>query len=293
METLCTRDNIRIIFHNATSKASTSCKEKQVLLDPNCKTAVITGGAEGIGLATAHQLLCAKAQNVALLGLDAEVGLEAVNILNCSYGKDKAAFYKCDVRCKGEVEDALQRVKADYNKIDILVNAAGIWNDAVWEQEVQTNLVGTINTNLAAKEYIDRGSGVVINIAGNLGLHVFPPSPTMSALQSGIIKFSQGLGHDLNYRKIGIRIIVLCPGITQTKFIQEAEERTLMPEMSKDLEEFLKRAHRQKPEVCGKSVIELIKYGPTGSTWVIEGSNLFYLDFPGWKNYCSLISQFT
>ncbi|KAJ8942454.1 hypothetical protein NQ318_002667 [Aromia moschata] len=287
------RKNVLELIIRGTCQTSTQDAEKKVLMDPKCKTAIITGGTGGIGFATAHQLLANKARVVALLGTDPRKGLEAVRNLNCAYGRDKAVFVKCDVRNKCDIEEVLTQLKSDYEKMEIIVNAAGIWNDKEWEQELAVNLSGIIITSLAAEKYLDKENGVVINLAGTLGLQPVPPSPILAALQSGVIQLSQSLGHDLNFRRTGIRYVALCPGITQTDFSKDVEKRVRTPEEARDLENFLKKAHRQKPDVCAKSVVELIKYGPTGSTWVIEGSRLFYLNLPDWKKHCNLVSQFT
>lgn len=69
----------------------------KLLMDPKCKSAVITGGVSGIGLATASHLLNVGGRKVVIMGKDCCQGREAESFLNRSYGKDKAAFMKVDL----------------------------------------------------------------------------------------------------------------------------------------------------------------------------------------------------
>lgn len=274
------------------SSQKDACKSKPILLSPDCKTVVITGGVGGIGYATAHQLLCDNAKKIALLGTDTKKGLESVNYLNCSFGKSRATFFKCDVRNKAEVEDTMKKVKGEFEDIDIVVNTAGVWDDKNWPDEMKTNLGGTINATLAALDHVEKGNGVIVNLAGFSGLEPFSPSPPFAGFASGIINFSRSLGHDANYRKFGIRVIALCVGVTQTNILNDVHTLMLTKEMGKDLSDFLKKACGQKPDACAKAVIEVVKFGPTGSVWLIEGSRLFYYGVPDYRSCLNLVSQF-
>lgn len=278
-----------ILFY---SSEKDKCKSKPVLLNPDCKTALITGGVGGIGFATAYQLLCDKAKQVALIGTDTKKGADAVNYLNCTFGKSKAMFFKCNVKSKSDVEQTVNKVKCELKEIDILVNAAGTWDDVKWMDEMQTNLSGTIGMNLAAKDCMTKGNGVIVNIAGFPGLEPFPHSPTFAAFASGIVHFSRCIGHDVNYKRFGVRVTVLCVGVTHTHILNDLDKKMLTKEMGKDMNDFLKKACSQKPDACAKAVSEVIKFGPPGSVWFVEGSRLFYYDVPDYKKCLNLVSQF-
>lgn len=82
--------------------------------------ALITGGADGIGLAIAHELLSENAKNIALVGIDNSRGRDSVHALNCTYGKSKAIFVNCDVQSKVQVNGKLKRItKRQINKYDL------------------------------------------------------------------------------------------------------------------------------------------------------------------------------
>lgn len=283
-----------VIREESTSSAKHDpCKQRKVILDPCCKIAVIAGGAEGIGLAAGKQLLCEKANHVVLLGLDTSKGLDAVNMMNCAFGKNKCTFIKCDIANKNEIQDVIGNIKTQFQMVDIFINTAGIWDETKWEDELRINLIGAINFNLALMKCFPQSNATVINFCGVQGLQHFPPSPIFAAEHAGIIHFSQSLGHPNNYKTIGLRIMTLCTGSTTcTEFLNGVDGKMLTSAMGKDLHDCLEESQKQKPDACGKAVVELVKYGTPGSIWVIEGSRLVYLDLPDWRKHRILVSQF-
>ncbi|KAJ8920276.1 hypothetical protein NQ315_011937 [Exocentrus adspersus] len=261
-------------------------------MDGDCKTAVVTGGTGEIGFAIAHKLLCNKGKKVVLIGNDTKKGSEVVDSLNCSFGRSKATFYKCDITNREEVEGTMKKAKNDLDEIDIVVNAAGVWNDVCWPNEMETNLGGTINVVLSARNHIKKGNGVVINLTGLSALEPFPNSPLFASFGAGVIHFTRSFGHDVNFRRFGVRVVALCLGITKTNLHVDLDKKMLTKEMGKGMSDFLKNACYQKPDACACAVAELVKYGPPGSVWVVEGSRLFYYDVPDYKECLNLVSQF-
>lgn len=219
--------------------------------------------------------LCAKVNHVILLGPDTSKGLDAVNTLNCSYGKDKATFMRFDVNDKAVINEVLKKIKSKFKKVEIFVHCAGIWDEKNWELQTRTNFEGTVRVTSALLNIFEKSNGIIINFSGVMGLHPFPYSPVFAADCIAIIRYCQSVGHDINYRRSGMRIVVLCTGVTTcTDFTKDVAKRMTSQEMSKGLTEYLDSAHRQKPDACAKSVIELIKYADPGTVWLIERSQL-------------------
>lgn len=158
--------------------------------------------------------------------------------------------------------------------------------------QFQVNLGGAINVNLTAKDTVEKGNGVVVNLTGLFGLEHFSPSPFFSSFASGVVNFTRGIGHDNNFKRFGVRFAALCTGVTKTNFTVDLEKRMYTREMGKDVVEFLEGACKQSSEACAKAVVEVIKYGPSGSVWVVEGSRLFYYDAPDYREHMTLVSQF-
>ncbi|XP_063920463.1 15-hydroxyprostaglandin dehydrogenase [NAD(+)]-like [Zophobas morio] len=291
------RQLLRFQHRQSQSQVKIVCPGKpKPLIDFNCKVALITGGSDSTGLAIAHELLAESVKNVALVGNDTCRGREAVLALNRAYGKNKAVFINCDVQSKVQVNDSYCKVVAEFGKIDIVINAAGVFDGCNWEKELMTNLVGTIHSMLEAYNVMskeERGSGgVILNFSGlHGGLKPLYPAPTLSAGHHGIIGLSTSFGHEINFKNTAVRVVTLCPGITNTNFVKDAEKRALNERMGSHLHILLRKFKRQKASVCAQSAMHLLKHGKSGSVWVVEGSKLYSLNIPKWKEYRVLESQ--
>lgn len=141
-----------------------------------------------------------------------------------------------------------------------------------------------------SKEHGGRG-GVILNFAGLQGLNPLYAAPTLSATHHGVIGLSRSFGDQVNFKNSGIRVVALCPGITNTNFIKDAEKRALNEKMGSYLNILLHKMKRQKSDVCAQSAIHVLKYGPSGSVWVVEASKLYSLNIPNWTQYRVLQSQ--
>lgn len=262
-------------------------REKPQFSKPDGAQVVIIGGTGSIGLATASQLLCAKAAKVALIDTDACKGKEAINSLNCSFGKEKALFLKADVTNKMDIQDTLRKARGELKHVDLIVNAFGLWDESKWEDEVKVNLVGTLNVNEIAKDIVTHPGGLVLNIAGIQGIEVFTPGPVLAASFLGVVAFTQAKGPG------GVRIAALCCGLTHSPSMEAVEQRSCCPTMANDLKNYLNGGCWQQPEAAGKAVVELMKYAPSGSIWIVEGSQLFHLRLPNLHAFRTLEAQFT
>lgn len=133
--------------------------------------------------------------------------------------------------------------------------------------------------------------GVILNFSGLHGIKPLYPAPTLSASGHGVIGLSRSFGHQYNFKSTGVRIVTLCPGITNTSFIKGAERRTLTERMGSQLHILLSKVKRQKADVCARSALHVLRHGESGSVWVVEGSKLYSLKIPEWKTYRTLESQ--
>ncbi|CAH2010514.1 unnamed protein product [Acanthoscelides obtectus] len=112
-----------------------------MVYDIKGKVALITGGAAGIGLAYGEELLKNGIEGLIVADVNEKQGNEAVEKFNKTYGPKKATFMKTDVTKKEQLEAAFQLAKSTYSKLDIVINNAGILNDAHWELEIAINCV--------------------------------------------------------------------------------------------------------------------------------------------------------
>lgn len=185
------------------------------------KTAVVTGGAKGIGRAIAAAL-GARGANVVLTSRSVESAESAAfatgpGVMGCA----------CDLRDAQSVDQLFTEVKDRFGGIDILVNNAGLAgpNSAleklpidVWNEIIETNLTGTFLVTRAALPLIRRGGSVIFNLS-IITRTVFPGMGAYAASKHGLLGLADTLREELRPR--AIRVISLLPGATDTEIWQQ------------------------------------------------------------------------
>ncbi|KAK5649590.1 hypothetical protein RI129_000619 [Pyrocoelia pectoralis] len=248
------------------------------------KVAIVTGGAQGIGLAIVKELLRNDAKGIAILDMKSDLGKPVVEEINNEFGAGKVIFLNVDVRHRNEVECAMQKTVAHFKHLDIVVNNAGIFNEIEWEKSIEVNLTGTSNgTVLAFKHYLPSyksgNEGVILNIASVAAVQpTLPYIPIYSATKSGVVSLTRSLGHSAHYQRNTVRVMALCPNYTTTEMTLSKENRFMIPEFFNyqtqlDLES---PPVFQEPEHVAKAAVEIIGKGKNGSVWISEYSNAPY-----------------
>jgi NAD(P)-dependent dehydrogenase (short-subunit alcohol dehydrogenase family) len=184
------------------------------------RTAAVTGGARGIGRATAEALV-GQGMKVAIGDVDAEGAREAAGSLG-----EVAVGLPLDVRHPdsflGFLEDAEQRL----GPIDVLVNNAGIMSIGAFVEEdeatarrmVEVNAYGVlIGTKLAAARMARRGGGHVVNVASAAGRVGFPGGATYCATKFFVVGLSEALHAELG--DTGVHVSCVMPGVVDTELI--------------------------------------------------------------------------
>ena len=198
-------------------------------------TAVITGGASGLGRATAERIV-ASGGRAALLDRPASNGAEVAQQL----GKN-ALFVPADVTSADEVAAALQRTMERFGAIHVLVNCAGIGiaQKTLGKQGparlddftrvVQVNLIGTFNcVRLAAAELAKNAPnaegerGVIINTASVAAFDGQIGQAAYSASKGGIVGMTLPIARDL--AELGIRVVTIAPGLFDTPLLASLPE---------------------------------------------------------------------
>jgi NAD(P)-dependent dehydrogenase (short-subunit alcohol dehydrogenase family) len=207
------------------------------LFDISGKTAVMTGGTGVLGSAMAIGLANAGVK-LAILGRRVDAGEDVIRTIRANGGE--AIFVKADVLDADALEDAHQKVIAEFGKIDILVNAAGgnlpgavIPPDKnffdleipEFEKVVDLNLTGTVlPSKVFAKSMAENKKGVIINIASMASFRSITRVVGYSAAKAAVMNFTEWLAIEMA-RKFGegIRVNGIAPGF----FITE-QNRTLL-----------------------------------------------------------------
>ena len=192
--------------------------------------AVITGGASGLGRATAERLL-AGGGKVALLDLPRSAGVELAKNMGVN-----AFFAACDVTSADEVAAALEAAAAKLGAVHVLVNCAGIGaaekaygkrgpaDLAVFTRVIQVNLIGTFNCIRLAAAHMARNQpseegerGVVINTASVAAFDGQIGQAAYSASKGGIVGMTLPIARDL--AELGIRVCTIAPGLFDTPLL--------------------------------------------------------------------------
>ena len=179
------------------------------------KTALITGGNSGIGLATAR-LFVAEGARVAITGRNQETLDAAAKELG-----SKTLAIKADATDPEAIEKAVAKVAEEFDRLDVLFANAGIGGTTPlgetsvqqFEQVLKTNLTGVFFTIQAAAPYLSKGASVILNgsVHSILG---WPAYSAYAASKAGLRAMSRVLASELHPR--GIRVNMVSPGATRT-----------------------------------------------------------------------------
>jgi NAD(P)-dependent dehydrogenase (short-subunit alcohol dehydrogenase family) len=192
---------------------------------PGERVALVTGGASGIGLATATRL-ASDGYRLALADID-EAGLDrAVGDL----GADVAAAVPTDVRSFGACAAAVTAAVDRFGRLDVLVNCAGVWvegpsdtmTEADWDRVVDVNLKGTFQMCRHAIPALEATRGCIVNVSSDAGLWGNKGAAIYSASKGGVTVLSKALAVELAER--GIRVNVVCPGDVDSPMIRYQAE---------------------------------------------------------------------
>ena len=192
------------------------------------KSAVVTGGSRGIGLAVASAL-SANGVNVTISGRDESHLAAARAILDGGGGTIEAI--RADVRQWADVERLMAAAVDRFGGIDILVNNAGVGQFAdvltmsleEWHEVIDTNLTGVFYCCRAAIPHLRRrGGGWIINISSLAGKNAFAGAAAYCASKAGLNAFSEALMQEVRYDDI--RVSYVMPGSVRTGFAGHSEE---------------------------------------------------------------------
>ncbi|XP_044758946.1 alcohol dehydrogenase 2-like isoform X2 [Coccinella septempunctata] len=209
------------------------------------------------------------------------------------FGKRRAVFFKVDVTSKTDIDCAICKLSDEFGVIEAFVNSFGICDGKNWEYELNTNLIGMARSTIAAHNYLSctKKGGVIVNTAGIFGMVASAGCPTTCAAQHGVIGLSKSFGKETLFKHTKVRVITLCPGMTETKLFKDANKRALTTFMGKCLQEEIESMKKQRPEVCGSAIVWLIRHGVSGSLWMIKDCNLYKINCEV-LNFTELYNQF-
>ena len=192
------------------------------------RTAVITGGARGLGYAIAEQFV-AEGARVVLGDLDIDITRAAAETLG---GSSVARAVACDVTSLAAVEDLVAAAVGEFGTLDIMVNNAGVTRDATlrkmteqqFDEVISVHLKGTWNgTRSAAAIMREQGGGAIINMSSISGKVGFIGQTNYSAAKAGIVGLTKAAAKELAH--LGVRVNAIAPGLIRSAMTEAMPQR--------------------------------------------------------------------
>jgi 3-oxoacyl-[acyl-carrier protein] reductase len=189
------------------------------------RVAIVTGAARGMGLAIATRLL---EDGYAVLGLDVNARAFERNwpALEAAH-PDHTARLEGSVTDAAALEAAVERCRAAWGGLDVLVNNAGLnrpggmfdLDEAGWDAVLAVNLKAAwLAARAVARAMRERGGGAIVSIGSVAGAGVGAGSPAYAASKAGLVGLSRTIAHELG--PWGIRVNVVAPGVTTTEWVE-------------------------------------------------------------------------
>ncbi len=232
------------------------------------KVAIVTGGANGIGKATA-ELFAAEGAKVAIWDIHEEQGRAVASLVNGKY-------YRVNTTNLAAVEEATKQVVNDFGRVDILVNNAGITRDSTlakmtseqWQQVLDVNLTGVFNCTKAVAPYmVERSYGRILNASSVVGIYGNFGQTNYVATKAGVIGMTKVWARELGRK--GITVNAVAPGFIATEMVAAMPEKVI-----KMMEEKTPLGRLGKPEDIASAYLFLASDDASfvnGATLSVDG----------------------
>jgi 3-oxoacyl-[acyl-carrier protein] reductase len=193
------------------------------------QVAMVTGGGQGIGLATAHRL-ASEGADVVVADLDGDAAEAAATEIAEQHGR-RAIGLAVDVRREDDVQRGVDTAVNDLGALDVLVNNAGITRDATlrtltlddWRAVIDVHLQGTmLGTRAASLVMRGRRRGAIVNISSISGKVGMVGQTNYSAAKAGVIGLTKAAAKELAHH--GVRVNAIQPGLIRTPMTESMRE---------------------------------------------------------------------
>lgn len=213
-------------------------KEKSHMYNYAGKTALITGASSGIGEAFAH-ILAARGMHLVLVARSADKLRARAQALSEQHGI-RADVIPADLCRAGAAQEVHQQTQEVGVAVDLLVNNAGFGTYGHFDtlaperehEEIMLNITALVDlTHAFVPAMAERKAGGIINVASIAAFQAVPYQAVYGASKAFVLSFSLALWAE--YRKLGVRVVALCPGPTATNFftILGADEVPMLSKM--------------------------------------------------------------
>lgn len=243
--------------------------------------AFITGGASGIGRATAVEFARAGAR-VAVADVDEQGGLETVGLIESDGGE--AVFVELDVTSAEAADAAVQQTVEQLGGLDYACNCAGIqgplaatveYGEQDWRSVIDVNLTGVwLCMKYELRHMLAGNGGAIVNIASNFGLVGSESMPAYCASKHGVIGLTKAAALDCGPK--GVRVNALCVGATETPMVTKVVDADPVrgPELIAQIVDALPLGRIGQPEEAAAAAVWLCSDGArfvTGAALSADG----------------------
>jgi NAD(P)-dependent dehydrogenase (short-subunit alcohol dehydrogenase family) len=246
-------------------------------LDNKC--AIVTGGASGIGLATA-QLLAEEGAAVVIADINAEQGKQAEQKIDAVGGR--VVFVQCDVALASDCQRTVRTAVEKFGRLDIVFNNAGIIRRAdvmgttedEWDRVMDVNVKSIfLMSKYAVPEIVKQGGGAIVNTASGWGIKGGRKAVSYCASKGAVINLTRAMAID--HGPQNIRVNCICPGDTDTPMLRneakqlgQAEDKFMAKAAERPLERY------GQPIEIAQSVLYLVSDAAsyvTGAVLAVDG----------------------
>ncbi|OGP82992.1 MAG: short-chain dehydrogenase [Deltaproteobacteria bacterium RBG_16_54_11] len=230
-------------------------------------TAIITGGASGIGRALAEEL-AKRGCEVMVVDLQIALAQEVAAKIRASGGKAKAA--KVDVTDFPAMRKLVKETVKRFGRLDYIFNNAGIvigggvnlYGIADWHKVIDVNLCGVINGIQAAyRIMLEQGFGHIVNTASMAGFMPGPGNTVYTMTKHGVVGLSTSLRGEA--AQMGVRVSVVCPGVIRTPILEGGGRYGKMlvdmsPDQQQRMSEMFEKLKPMPPHIFARKVLNAV-----------------------------------
>lgn len=198
------------------------------------QTALITGGATGIGRSFTEALLENNFGRVLIASRRQEIIDKTANELNAKFGEGRVVPHAFDLRDRKQTENLVNFALKKFSAVDLLINNSGLAVPETvteittegWDKVLETNLRGAMwLTQLLLPVMLKQDFGDIVNISSQAGKNGYADVPSYCASKFGLLGFAEAVRDDVRKRGANIRVFNFCPGLVDVETPNEENAR--------------------------------------------------------------------